>query len=242
MISNSNALRLITYINPDGLALLDLLVLDLVLQLRRNQTEHVLPTMEETTAGSIVDSRLVVPLSALCNCDLPSLVSLGSRMLVSTYLSLVEALQRTLLALNTLVMRLQEARPDELDICERAMIHINLELLERNEEDEAHEGKDREGRAGDVDVQPIHNEPVCERGRMRGREEEELGIKEARAGREESTRGAIHIGREHERVEWHTSHGEGQGASRTSNHHDTWVGRSDKAGIGGAGRRRRDER
>lgn len=73
-------------------------------------------------------------------------------MLASTYLSLVEALQRTLLALSTLVMGLQEARPDELDVCERTMIHINLELLERNEEDEPNEGKDQKGRAGNVDV------------------------------------------------------------------------------------------
>jgi hypothetical protein len=73
-------------------------------------------------------------------------------MLASTYLSLVEALQRTLLTLNTLIMRLQETRPDKFDICERTMIHINLELLERNKEDEPNESKDQKGRAGDVDV------------------------------------------------------------------------------------------
>jgi hypothetical protein len=125
--------------------------------------------MEETTAGSIVNSRLVVSMSALCDGDLPSLLSLGSRKLASTYLSLVEALQRTLLALNTLVMGLDETGPNKLDICERTMIHIKLELLKRNEENEPNEGKDRKGRAGDVDVQPIHNEPMCERGRVRGR-------------------------------------------------------------------------
>lgn len=52
------------------------------------------------------------------------------------------------------------------------MIHINLDLLERNEEDEGNEGKDQKGRAGDVDVQPIHNYVVCERGRGEDGEEE----------------------------------------------------------------------
>lgn len=53
------ALGLITYINPDCLACLDLLVLNLVLQLRRNQAEHILTAMEKTTAGGIIDSRLM---------------------------------------------------------------------------------------------------------------------------------------------------------------------------------------
>lgn len=194
-LSKLRSIRFITYINPDCLARLDLLVLHFVLQLRRNQTEHVLTTMEETTAGSIVDSGLVVPESALCNGNLPSSLSYVSFIPASTYLSLVEALQRTLLALNTLVMGLDETGPDEFDICERAMIHINLELLEGNHQDEPNEGKDQKGRAGDVDVQPIHIEPVCEReSEGEEEEEEELGNKGTRAGREGSTRGAIHIG------------------------------------------------
>lgn len=76
----------------------------------------------------------------------------GIKMQTLAYLSLVEALQRTLLALNALIMRLQEICPDELHIREGAMIHINLDLLERNEEDEGNEGKDQNGRAGDVNV------------------------------------------------------------------------------------------
>jgi hypothetical protein len=89
-----------------------------------------------------------------------------------TYLGLVEALQRTLLALHTPIMGLQEIGPDELDIRKQAMVHINLELLGGDEENERDEGKDQEGRAGDVDMQPIHSGECLVR-RRGGLEEEE---------------------------------------------------------------------
>lgn len=58
------AVNLITYINPNCLASLDLLVLYFVLQLRGHQTEHVLTTMEQTTTSRIVNIRLVATVSA----------------------------------------------------------------------------------------------------------------------------------------------------------------------------------
>jgi hypothetical protein len=76
-------------------------------------------------------------------------------------------------------MGLQEIRPDELDISEGPMVHINLNLFGGNEENESDERGDRKGRASDVDVQPIHNVPVGEKDEWGGEEKEGIEIRKA---------------------------------------------------------------
>lgn len=69
-----------------------------------------------------------------------------------TNLSLVEALERILLAFGLAIMRLKEAGPDKLEVSEGAMVEVNLDRLEGDEEDQRNQSEDEERRSGDIDV------------------------------------------------------------------------------------------
>lgn len=132
----------VTHINPDCLSRENVLALDLELQLRRHQSQHVLATLEQSAAGGIVDGGLENEPSVFA-----PVLSFSP-----PYLSLVEALERILLALRSLVVRLEEIGPDELQVSESAMIEINLDRLEGDQQDQSHEGEDERGNACDVKV------------------------------------------------------------------------------------------
>lgn len=121
-----------THVNPDRFARENVLALDLELQLRRHQSEHVLATLEQSAAGSIIDGGLENGPSVFA-----PILSFSP-----AYLSLVEALERILLTLRGLVVRLEEIGPDELQVSESAMIEINLDRLEGDQQNESHEGED----------------------------------------------------------------------------------------------------
>ena len=132
-----------THVNPNCFPRQNVLALDLELQLRRHQSQHVLATLEQSAAGSIVDGGLEKG---------PSVFAPVLSFFSPPYLSLVEALKRILLALRGLVVRLEEIGPDELQVSESAMIEINLDRLEGDQQDQSHEGEDERGNACDVEV------------------------------------------------------------------------------------------
>lgn len=80
------------------------------------------------------------------------LATLSSFSVYFAYLCLIEALQSTLLTVGTLLMRFENVRVDVLQPSEYAFVQVDLELLRRDNHDQADEGEDQERSSGDVDV------------------------------------------------------------------------------------------
>lgn len=142
-----------SYIHPDSLACLEFMGLDLVLQLRGKEPQHILSTTEKPLAGCIVDVGLsTLGQKAESHCGAPR--SSGTSHLVP-----VEAFQSKLLALATFCVRLEKRGIGESEERGNPTFLANLGLLEGQETDGDDEGADQEARACDVGMLPTQTAP-----------------------------------------------------------------------------------